>query len=281
MRKVVFGVHGPAELGDLPPKCLEILRHVNTRVTGYKFLTGHSVSHYQDVITRGGINPDHCMTRLYMDMRGRDKMPSADEFVHDMVGAINDARKVGVNWFELHNEPNLYNEWKESWGGAEGFADWAIKIIIRLRKAFPNIKIVSPGLWPHTGDLPGIGQDIDSWIKVLSKRSVFAACDATGAHAYWGKRSGLNAYADGLNYYRYIPYTNRKIWVTEFSNNQTSDIDFEKGRQYRDYLGHLRKYSSYVDRAYSFVISGADFEASHEAWDRGASLAGIPDGVMS
>ena len=278
-RAVVFGVHGSAQLGDLSPQDSLIMKLIANRVTGYKFMTGHSPSHYNTIINVLNIPAANCMTRLFMDMQGHADQPKPADFVNDMARAIQDAWTVGVRWYELHNEPNLFKEWKASWGGATAFVAWAKEVIDRLKQQWDGINIVSPGLSPHDDD--AVGQSTDSWIGVFDTEGLFAICDAVGAHAYWGNRQFMLTPQDGLNYQRYFAHTDKPIWLTEFSNNQTSDSDLEKGQQYRDYLSYLRQNEPRVERAYCFVMSGQDFENSHEAWVRHDATTAIPNGVIA
>jgi hypothetical protein len=276
----VFGVHGRAEGGDLSARELSIMRQVASRVTGYKFLTGHSRSHYNSIINDVRIPAANCLTRLFMDMKGHAEPPTSAKFVEDMVGAIQDAWSFGVRWYEVHNEPNLFQEWKASWGGATAFVKWAKEVIDRLRSRpeWEGIQIVSPGLSPHGDDSDG--QHTDTWIRVFETEGLFAACDAVGTHAYWGKREEVLDPLNGLNFDRYFAHTDKPIWVTEFSNNQAIDLDVEKGKQYRDYLNHLSQNESRVKRAYCFVLSGGNFDKSKETWVRSDLATDIPGGVM-
>ncbi len=247
---VIFGAHSPAHAGDITSLELQGIQQAG-KFNGYKFQTGDTPTHYAQVLALG-IPAANCITRLAMDFHDRPK-PTAAQFCDDMRLAIDEAMDVGVTWFELHNEPNLgpaYGsaaEWPYS-DDPHDFILWALEVIPLLHQQHPGIKIISPGLSPQP--------NTPLWWAEMAEHSLFDACDAKGAHAYFARRSTAFTQADGLNF---IPLEsispNKPIFLTEYSNNQNINADGEKGAQYVDYASYLSVNHPQVQRMYLYVLS--------------------------
>ena len=231
-------------------------------------------SHAREYVTQLkaiGIKQENIIKRLFLDIGGIQTKPTPEWFSDIMSLPISEAQADGVNWFELLNEVNLPSEWRVEWGGADGFCTWAKQTITLLRAQHPNIKIISPGLGPTTNTI--------SWMQTFGSCGLFTAVDAVGAHAYWFSRTSMNEQANGRYYRNYYPYlpAGKKIWITEFSNNQGIDVDKEKGFQYVDYWNSLSAETDKVYGAYSFVLSASDpiYNSRRETWVRNNSASDI------
>ena len=243
----IFGVHatsspGPMLTGDAPA-----ILYIG-KFTGYKYLTGDPPAHYQQVAALG-IPHANSITRLYVDFSNRPK-PTAAQFCDEQRLAIQEAMTAGVTWFEIHNEPNIPQEWPYS-TDPHDFITWCLQVIAQLRTNHPGIKLISPGLSPQ----PNTPQ----WWTDFAEHGVFAACDAIGAHVYWPNRATMLTQAQGLNFIPLEQYASatKPIYITEYSNNIGTDSDFEKGAQYVDWAAYIQSNHPLVTRAYLYIISSA------------------------
>lgn len=267
----VFGVHSPASPGDLAASDMAGIQRAS-KFNGYKFLAGDSPTHYQQVFSLG-IPPDNCMTRLFIDLSNQPK-PTPAQFCDWMSLAIDEAMAVGVKWFEIHNEPNLTNEWPYS-TDPHDFINWILQVIALLRTQHSGIKLVSPGLSPQT--------NTPQWWIEFGEHGVFDACDAIGAHVYWPNRATMLTQEQGLNFIPLLPASSatKPIFITEYANNVADDADLEKGLQYVDWASYIKNNYPTVTRTYIYVISSgtAVENTSRQTIVRGGIVSAIADGI--
>jgi len=284
MTTALFGVHSRASGGDIPAIELSAIDRAQ-KFTSYKFLTGNSPNHYAAIAGRG-IVLSSCTTRLFMDMRNRPK-PTAAQFCSDMSLAITEAMNSGgagkgVQYFEIHNEPNVQAvEWPWS-ADPHDFIKWILEVIPLLRTQHPGIKLISPGLAPAA--------NTQTWWDEFNEHGVFAAVDAIGAHAYWPNRATMLTEAQGLNFVPLLQYASvtKPIYVTELSNNiglvngtDVGDPDHEKGLQYVDWCSYVSAHYPLVARSYWYALQ-SDTQGDNDSRQtlvRNGVITPIADGI--
>lgn len=109
------------------------------------------------------------VARLFADMAG-GPWPAGD-FVREFVPII-EAALPYVDYFEIHNEPNLWLEWSSS---TERFGAWVDEVRRALAVRFPTAKWCFPGQAVVAG--------FEGWWKALLP--LIARFDAWGVHCYW------------------------------------------------------------------------------------------------
>lgn len=258
---IVRGVHARADGGPLMDADRQAI--IDSKVTGVKLMTNHA-REYHAQLKALGIKPENIIKRLFLDIGGIQAKPTPEWFADIMRLPIAESMAEGITWFELLNEVNHPSEWRSEWGGAGEFCEWAKQVTTLLRAQHTGVKIISPGLSPATNTL--------DWIQTFQSCGLFEAVDAVGAHAYWYNRTSMDEEANGRFYRKYFPYLpqGKKIWITEFSNNQGLDSDKDKGFQYVDYWNSLATEADKVYGAYAFVLSASDpfYNNRRETWVR-------------
>lgn len=261
----VFGIHSTAAPGSMTDGDVGGIVAAE-KFDGYKFLTGDPPEHYTQVIALG-ILPQNCLTRLFVSFVDRPK-PTPAQFCDEQRLAVQEAMAAGVTWFEVHNEPNLTSEWPYS-PDPHDFISWLLQVYAQLRVNHPGIKLVSPGLSPQ----PNTPQ----WWQDFADHGVFEQSDAIGAHVYWRTRATMLTQQDGLNFIPLEQYAGaaKPIFITEYSNNQAADEDFDKGAQYVEWAAYLQQHHPLVTRAYCYIIS------SGTPADNTSRQTIVRDGVIS
>ncbi|MBM4424775.1 MAG: hypothetical protein FJ030_15545, partial [Chloroflexi bacterium] len=117
---------------------------------------------------------------------------SPEQFVNDRREAIAAFLDAGLGEFEILNEPNLSREGHgRSWNSGDGFNNWLLDALNRLRQSFPNARFGFPGLSPHPADFandPGVNRpmrpmgDVD-FLEACN--DAVLAADYLCVHSYW------------------------------------------------------------------------------------------------
>lgn len=160
------------------------------------------------------------------------KPPAPEAFVEAVSPAVAGICELGYETFELLNEPNA--PW-EGFGpsGAEEFDHWALEAIPMLRRRFPGIRLLWPGLAvnPEFND--------EAWWRIC-QRSV-AACDGLAGHGFWQPDWAMEDRQWGLRFLvgREM-YPDKEIWVTEAGCTDPSVSKHHRAELYPRYCEILR-----------------------------------------
>lgn len=164
---------------------------------------------------------------------------------------------------EIHNEPNLVQEGLgASWVDGKAFNDWYLQVLVKFQAAFPNCRMMFPGLSPG-GYLEGIRQDSTQFLQQCTQ--AIAQSDDLGAHAYWSDTYKMSAAIHHV--YLHVKYS-KDIWITESSYNEKSMKSGEfLANQYFMFINALGGISeARVKGVTFFVASASNPQFKYEAW---------------
>lgn len=251
---------GMAEARVLAAQELGVIR--KSKIEAFKLLTtGDADENKQNIGELRKIRPDMFIAaRLFFSVNpGHDF--SAQDFVDFVNNGITACVEMGVEYFEVHNEPNIPEEgmdWK--WTSGNAFGDWLIQVLGILRQRFPNAKFGYPGLSPK----PNVPAFLDGSANAI------AQCDWLGVHNYWTSAdqppfpmTGDNA-GMGWKYYR-TRFPDKLLMITEFSNNSKDMADTDKGNQYAKYYQLLRQEPN-LGAAFAFALNWPNQDKNREGW---------------
>ncbi|MCZ7543990.1 MAG: M23 family metallopeptidase [Anaerolineae bacterium] len=187
--------------------------------------------------------------------------------------------EMGVQYYEVHNEPNLTNEGfgqTGSWNSGAAFAAWYLAVIDRLRAWFPDARWGFPGLSP--GDVVP-GRPMAMWDFLDECEDAIAASDWLGVHQYFKDFAEME---DGFNqivkrYRRRWP--DKLLMVTEFSNPIKGVPKMVKGQQYVTYYRMAEEVPG-LGAAFAYVVSASAPEFQDETWrEESGAITPIPEAV--
>jgi len=189
-------------------------------------------------------------------------------FVDFCKNGIDSQYKAGVRYFEIHNEPNLIQEgYGWNWPNGTEFGNWLVGVLNILKPLYPEAQFGYPGLSPQ----PNTEQ--------FFKDSKFAAdkCQWVGCHAYWNSEGntgwGMEAIDGGMYWRKYLSWTDKPLYLTEFSNNNINTSYTDKGRQYKKYFDLLK--TEDLEAAFCFALSWSA-DINKEAWVVNNVITQIP-----
>lgn len=214
-----------------------------------------------------GYQADFYMCRLFESWNGRH-LP-VDQFIRAVVPDMQRLVDAGVEYFELHNEPNLTHEGLKahgvegSWRNGAEFAQYFIEARNLLKRRYPNIKVGFPGLSPGGDTAYQFGHD--SGFRMGHKAFLEQAqgavqqADFVCVHTYYGSFDELRTSTiDEIKYYRRM-FPDKLIFVSEFSNPR-ADVSYEdKGKQAKEFYRLCNEIPG-VGAAYYFIVSGSGWD---------------------
>jgi len=164
-----------------------------------------------------------------------------EQFVNDRRDAIAAFIDAGLGDFEILNEPNLSREGHgRSWNSADGFNNWFLDALNRLKQIFPNARFGFPGLSPHPADYandPAVNRplrpvgDIDF---LDACNDAVLAADFLCAHTYWqnvDQMREVDSNGMGKGGLRFVRFYHERfptlpIVISEFCNNRPGIGDY-------------------------------------------------------
>ncbi len=178
---------------------------------------------------------------------------SADAFLRHVERDVGRLYRLGLRYFELHASPNLQlGGWQRSWRDGEEFSRWFIRVLEKLRAAFPQARFGFPGLSPG-GFMSGWRMDAEKFLD--EAELAVAAADWLGVHCYWTDISSLKSLNGGRlveEYRRNFP--SKLILVTEFQN-PVADLDpHVRGQQYLEFYRMVKDVSG-IGAIFAYAIS--------------------------
>ena len=201
--------------------------------------------------------------RIYLDMSQKKASPSdfvewSANSVNETIAAIGFSHKILI---EVHNEPNLTQEGLGiSWRNGREFGRWLLQVVDMLRRSYPGIQIMYPGLSPG-GSVSGIRADHVAFIE--ESRSAVNSCDALGVHTYWSNAYPMAAALAVVDDY-IARFPGKPIWITEASNNKSAPTE-QKASEYAEFYRQLRKRPQAQGVTF-FVASATAAAFESEVW---------------
>lgn len=184
---------------------------------------------------------------------------------------------LGVRYFEVHNEPNLYSEgWSWNWANGNAFAAWFNECYLILRRSLPYAKLGFPGVSPQADNYPGAYQSAVSFLQQATY--AINGADWLAVHNYWNHEGadhwGMWSEDYGGLWHRVVQrmFPSKEMLITEFSNNGLADSDWTKGDQYKRYYPALTG----VKSVFAFALSWPGQDGNREGWTRNGIVTDIP-----
>ena len=245
------GLHGSADGSwgnPILPEAQDLLKAAQFKA--YKALSNEAPA--MDVLRKLGV--EFVMVRLF----GKVSSPDPQDFIDQVKDDAIKWYSEGVQYFEIHNEPNLRAEgWNSCWVDGKQFAEWWLKVREALRPAMPD------ALWGYPGLSPGHAyEDVRADPGQFMEQGLDAVnqADWLGAHCYWTTPDDMYSTRAGQSY-KLLPRHSVPLLITEYSNPSAKVDKVTKAKQYCDWLLTLRD----VHSAYSFVAT-ASSGFDHETW---------------
>ncbi len=186
-----------------------------------------------------GIGAVILQARIYYPEIADGRTP--EQFVNARRDAIAAFIDAGLGDFEILNEPNLSREgYGRSWNSADGFNNWFLDALNRLKQVFPNARFGFPGLSPHPADYandPAVNRplrpvgDIDF---LDACNDAVLAADYLCAHANWQnveQMREVDSNGTGKGGLRFVRFYHERfptmpIVMSEFCNNRPGIGDY-------------------------------------------------------
>lgn len=182
-------------------------------------------------------------------------MPSPQDFVafnNPIISKLHN--DLGIQKFEIHNEPNLKGGgegWGDSNEDAEKFKIWYGEVLKGFRNHHKGLLFGFPGLALLQNDL--------GWLDIC--KSVIEDSNWLGCHVYWQTPGGQEMWKNDTFGLRFKAYHNRfpdmPIEITEYGNsNLQSDIPLDRqdqANQYVDWIQNQVRPHSYIESVHAFI----------------------------
>ena len=201
------------------------------------------------------------MARMAYDL-GKVKV-TPQEWVGKMMPEIDRFTRLGINYYEIHQSPNLQMYgWNYSWYSGFEFSRWWMDIVGLLHDPFPDAKFGFPGLSPG-GQVSG--QRIDSQVFLEQADDAVNTAEWIGVNCYWSNESEISMPSKGA-YYEYMQerYPDKLLFITEFANVNDLTNSYVKGNEYVSFYESLRGKSGFGG-AFSQVLS-SPFNIGNTQW---------------
>jgi hypothetical protein len=171
----------------------------------------------------------------------------------DRTNPLTRAVGAGIQYFEVHNEPNLTDEGLTvNWQDGEEFALFYESVVNDLRPRFPNTKFGFPGLSPGAA---GGTRLIEMYDFLQQAQRAVAQADFLCCHFYWGNEGIDRPGARELLREFCGKFPDKKIICSEFSNNNTDTDREEKAKEYAQFYQDCKNLPSNLGAMFAFAIS--------------------------
>jgi len=174
-------------------------------------------------------------------------------FIQQTAADVGRFFRAGVRYFELGQSPNYERDgWGRTWNHGGDYAAWFLKVLERLKAAYPDVKLGFPGL-SSGGAIPGLQADSLEFLRA-AEDAVHAA-DWVGVNVYWRTEGERLALGQGMLYEEYLlHYPDKMIVITECGNPAPGVSGEEKSRQIMGFLNTIRRRMG-VAAAFLFPLS--------------------------
>lgn len=257
--KQLVGLHGRAN-GRMQPADFACVS--TGKIEAVKLL---STAAPEDVDSLKHIKSDmFIMVRLFVDFQN-GRVLNPQQFVDSVKDDMRNFYNKGVRYFEIHNEPNIYQEgYSHSWKNGGDFTTWFNGVYNLLKSLFPDSKLGFPGISPGL-DIPNVRANSSTF---LSQIGIINA-DWVGVHTYWLSQIELDNIASTLS--PYISKFKLPLYITEFSNPSETVSKTDKANQY------VQFYSKGLSIAAFSFVSSAPSGFVNETWrNEDSTLSIIP-----
>ncbi|TAK14236.1 MAG: M23 family metallopeptidase [Anaerolineae bacterium] len=193
------------------------------------------------------------MARIAYDL-GQSPV-TAQEWVSRMRTHVARLYTEGVQYFEIHQSPNLQMYgWNYSWHSGGGFGRWWLDAVGMLRDAYPQAKFGFPGVSPG-GQVEG--QRLDAATFMEQADEAIQNADWVGANCFWTNEAEMQEPDKGA-FWQVVRerYPDKLIFVTEFGNVDVLTNLYVKGKEYVQFYETLRNQPG-IGAAFSQVMSSA------------------------
>lgn len=163
--------------------------------------------------------------------------------------------KEGVQYFEIHQSPNLQAYgWNYSWHSGGGFGRWWLDIVGMLRDHVPQAKFGFPGVSPG-GQVEG--QRLDAATFLEQADDAIRSADWVGVNCYWSQEAEMSALDKGA-FWKVVRqrYPDKLLFITEFGNVDIATSAYAKGDQYALFYEELRNEPG-IGAAFAQVLSSS------------------------
>jgi murein DD-endopeptidase MepM/ murein hydrolase activator NlpD len=205
------------------------------------------------------------MVRLTADFSGAPV--TADDFVRKVEPDVGRFFRQGVQYFELHANPNLQLAgWRRSWMNGSDFSGWFLRVKDQLKHSFPEIKIGFPGLSPGK-EISGWREDADQFMH--EAEDAMASADWIGVNCFWTNMSEMiskQGRGRVIAYRKAFP--NKLLFVTEFNNPSAAVKPETKAQQYISFRRQVSTVPG-VGAIFSYAMSSVEGNSSFD-WTYGS-----------
>lgn len=255
------GLHGPAEpwADKWNDQAYQIIQQGH--IEAVKMLAS------EELLVRGHENVTKIINRLYgagvRFIMARlffqfDDPHTPQEFVDSVAPAARCLFARGIQYFEVHNEPNLHmpgckeGMWV-SWQNGREFGAFFQQAVALLKQQLPDAYFGFPGVSPGF-DIPKVRADSERFL-LEADEAIKQSADFVCMHSYWGI-DGSN-YMDSIRKIRTFcnKYPHKLVFVSEFSNAASRIGKDIKGREYAQFYTEARKLAPNLGGLFSYVLS--------------------------
>lgn len=192
------------------------------------------------------------MARLTGDFSGAAL--SAAEFCRRVEADTGRLYRLGVRYFELHQQPNVQTYgWGRSWDTGGAFAAWFVEVVRKLQADFPEGKFGFPGL-ASGGPVSAWQADADVFLDEAEE--AVAAADWIGINMHWMERGGIGDFAQDVvdSYRRRFP--TKLLFITEFYSPVTGLSTEARAHHYLEVYEKMLDLDG-VGAAFAYPLSAA------------------------
>jgi murein DD-endopeptidase MepM/ murein hydrolase activator NlpD len=226
---------------------------------------------------------------------------SPQAFVDYFAPSIEGFVRAGAQAFEIHSEPNRSDRgYGVSWDSPAAFGQWFVAVREILKTTFgPQVRAGFPGLTPPPPHQPGATAAIAQSDFLQGCAAAAREADFLCCHVYWDSASGLRGFDGGMSFIRRylepVPFREKPLVISEFSNVNTGTPSTTKGDQYAEFYFTCSQYDGCyqdwpgnpanwprVQAAYGFILRSPDPAYASQAWiDSDGQLRAIAERVAA
>ncbi len=198
------------------------------------------------------------MTRLYAPLTSKQ---SGSEVMSELIAAALRLYEAGVRYFEVANEPNLYDGAGGSheglgicWENGREFATWWLDAAAYLRERMPEAKLGFPACSPGWA-VPNFRYDPERFM--VEAAEAVQAADWIAQHVYWQGDQVEQAIVEAESFARKYPH--KTVIITEFSNPAPYISAEWRAAQYVDFYARAKRLPLNVGALICFTLTNPGF----------------------